>query len=88
MSASMMTITMATATNVPATLPGLVRNPPLLVFGTCVTMVWKAGGGAVGVMVMVLTCPVTVSTEITGVGDHDELGDVEDEDELELAAGV
>lgn len=42
----------ATATNVPATAPALEKNP--LRDAGDATTVWTAGGGAVGVIVMVL----------------------------------
>ncbi len=41
-----------------------------------------AFGGCVGVIVMVLTSPVTVKSEVIGVGDHDEVSAVEGVDEM------
>jgi len=42
-----------------------------------------AFGGCVGVIVMVLTSPVTVKSEVIGVGVHDETSVVEGVDEVE-----
>ena len=69
-----------TATNVPATLPVLEKKPPLLSFAATI-VVAAAAGGAVGVTVKVLTCPVMVITDVYGVGIHvllieDVVGDV------------
>ena len=61
-------IMIATATNVPATFPELAKKPPLL--SASVTEVVVTAGGAVGVMVSVLTSPVTVITDVTGMGVH------------------
>lgn len=60
-----------------------VLMPPLLVvsaFATPpLTFCEEVVGGVVGVTVTVLTWPVTVSREMTGVGVHvDELGEVVD----------
>jgi len=47
-----------------------VLSPPLL---ACLIPVWLCDvGGTVGVTVTVLTWPVTVSREVTGVGVHVE----------------
>ena len=67
MSATMM---IATATNVPATFPGLEKNPPELLDAAATTVWVSRAGGAVGVTVRVRSTPVTVSTVITGVGDQ------------------
>lgn len=67
----------ATATNVPATLPGLDQNPFALEAAAWEMTVCVSCGGSDGVTVNVWTCPVTVSTVTTGVGDH-----VEDDDEV------
>lgn len=56
----------ATPTKSPTTLPVLLRKPPLLFCGSTGAPV--AAAGSVGVMVMVLTCPVTVITDVIGVG--------------------
>lgn len=56
----------ATPTKSPTTLPVLLRKPPLLFCGVSGAPVAEAG--CVGVMVMVLTCPVTVITDVIGVG--------------------
>lgn len=61
----------ATTTNTPATLPGFEKKSDFLV--ACVRAV--SAGGAVGVMVKVLIRPVTVMTDVTGVGDHDVVDD-------------
>ena len=58
-----------TTTNVPATLPVLEKKPPLLSFAATI-VVAAAAGGAVGVTVKVLTCPVIVITDVYGVGVH------------------
>lgn len=79
-------IMIATATKVPATFPVLAQNPPLL-SSFWATTVLMAGGGAVGVIVRVLMTPVTVSTEVHGVGVHDEL-DVYEEGELVVGERV
>jgi len=60
-------IMMATATKTPATFPGCEKNPLLLLGALCVATT-VCTGGAVGVMVKVSTCPVTVITDSTGVG--------------------
>ena len=67
--AAIASIMISTATNVPATLPVLEKKPPLLSFAAT-TVVEAAAGGAVGVTVKVLTCPVIVITEVYGVGVH------------------
>ena len=67
--AAIASIMIATATNVPATLPVFEKKPPLLAFAAT-TVVAAAAGGAVGVTVKVLTCPVMVITEVYGVGVH------------------
>jgi len=77
--------------NRPTTLPVLEKKPPLFFCG-----VGKVDAGwIVGVIVNVLTCPVTVVTEMTGVGVHVELGDEDaaalekvDVDELEVEEEV
>ena len=61
----------ATATKVPATLPGLEKKPPLLVSFAVVTIVVAVAGGAVGVIVNVFTWPVTVVTDVKGVADQE-----------------
>ena len=60
----------ATATKVPATLPGLEKKPSLASFAV-VTMVVAIAGGAVGVIVNVLIWPVTVMTDVKGVADQE-----------------
>ena len=75
----------ATATNVPATLPELEKKPPLFSFAAVMTVV-AVSGGAVGVIVNVLIWPVTVVTEVKGVADQ-ELLDVVVLD-LEVDVGV
>lgn len=60
----------ATAIKVPATLPGLEKKPPLACFAV-VTIVVAIAGGAVGVIVNVLTWPVTVMTDVKGVADQE-----------------
>ena len=67
--AAIANIMIATATNVPATLPVLEKKPPLLSFAATI-VVAAAAGGAVGVTVKVLTCPVMVITDVYGVGVH------------------
>ena len=67
--AAIASIMIATATNVPATLPVLEKKPPLLSFAATI-VVEAAAGGAVGVTVKVLTCPVMVITDVYGVGVH------------------
>ena len=64
----------ATPMNTPATEPPCDQKPAFLT--ACSVVIAVCMGGAVGVMVMVLTIPVTVSKDVTGVGDHVE----EDED--------
>lgn len=85
MAIAIRTMIIATATNVPATLPGLAQKP---VFASCfcVTTVCTAAGGALGVIVKVLITPVTVITDVTGVGDQVEVD--EDEVELEVVAAI
>ena len=75
---------MARATKVPATFPELEKNPPCLL-EAAVTTVWVDAGGAVGVTVNVLTWPVTVITDSTGVAVHVEEDDV---DEADVVVGV
>lgn len=75
----------ATATNVPATLPESEKKPPLFSFAV-VMIVVAVAGGAVGVIVNVLTMPVTVVTDVKGVADQ-ELLDVVVLD-VEVAVGV
>lgn len=58
----------AIATKVPATFPLLAKNPS---FGFAANAV--SAGGAVGVIVNVLTWPGAVRTEMIGVGVHVEL---------------
>ena len=65
-------ITIATATKVPATWPGLEKKPPLFSFSAAIIVVAVAGG-AVGVIVNVLTWPVTVITDVKGVADQELL---------------
>lgn len=60
----------ATATKVPATLPGLEKKPPLASFAV-VTIVVAIAGGAVGVIVNVSIWPVTVMTDVKGVADQE-----------------
>lgn len=60
----------ATATKVPATLPGLEKKPPLVSFAL-VTIVVAVAGGAVGVIVNVFTWPVTVMTDVKGIADQE-----------------
>ena len=60
----------ATATNVPATLPPSAKNPSF--WGLSATAV--SAGGAVGVIVRVLTWPGAVMTDTTGVGTQVEVG--------------
>ena len=75
MMAARIRIIKATATNVPATLPPLAKNPSSSGFSANAV----SAGGAVGVIVNVLTWPGAVMTEMTGVGVHVEvsLRDVE-----------
>ena len=58
-----------TATNVPATLPVSEKKPPLSSFAATI-VVAAAAGGAVGVTVKVLTCPVMVITDVYGIAVH------------------
>ena len=60
-----------TPTKRPATFPGCDMNPASLV---CADP--DAVGGAVGVIVIVLTWPVTVITDTIGVGVHVDIGEV------------
>lgn len=70
--------------NTPATLPGFEKKPPLwLICGRSV-----CAGGAVGVIVKVLTWPVTVITETTGVGVHDGVAESGAEVDAEADAEV
>lgn len=62
-------IMIPTATNVPATLPVFEKKPPLFSFAATI-VVAAAAGGAVGVTVNVLTCPVMVITDVYGVAVH------------------
>ncbi|MCJ1372187.1 hypothetical protein MMC20_003409 [Loxospora ochrophaea] len=83
----MATMSMPTAVNTPATLPVLEKNPPLVVAGASTSSV--GAGGAVGVMVTVLSWPVTVVTDIKGVGVHeDEVENVESLDEVRIVEGT
>lgn len=75
--------TIATTTKVPATLPELEKNPPLLSFAAVIIVVAVAGG-AVGVIVIVFTWPVTVVTDVKGVADQELLDVVV----LDLVLGV
>lgn len=63
-----------TPTNNPAAFPAFESSPPLLpeISGCAV-----ASGGAVGVIVSVLTWPVTVITDVIGVADHVAVSDSE-----------
>lgn len=62
-----------------------VLSPPLplllLVSEVDAVLLWLDGGD-VGVYVTVLTCPVTVSTERTGVGVHVSVEELDVTDEL------
>ncbi len=69
----MATMRAATRKKTPPTWALLDQKPPLL-SGADVTMVVAEGGGAVGVMVRVMTWPVTVMTDSHGVADHVLLG--------------
>lgn len=64
--------TIATATNVPATLPESDKKPPLFSFAAWIIVV-AVDGGAVGVIVNVLIWPVTVVTDVNGVADQELL---------------
>ncbi len=56
----------------PAAFPVVPKKPPLLeAFGGAEFVV----DGAVGVIVTTVTTPVTVITDVIGVGDHEELED-------------
>ena len=61
--AAIASIISPTTTNVPATFPVFEKNPPLLSFAATM-VVAAAAGGAVGVTVNVLTCPVMVITDV------------------------
>lgn len=81
--------TRATRPTVRPTAAPVLSPPPPLFLEIAVTLCEL--GGTVGVTVTVLTCPVTVSSDVTGVGVHvdvedDEIG-VEELDDV-VAAGV
>ena len=57
----------ATPTNRPATFPVYVKNPLELLSGKAFDV-----GGEDGVMVKVRRTPVTVITDVTGIGDQEE----------------
>ena len=77
-------IAMATATKTPATLPELEKKPCGPSVLASVMTVWVEAGGAVGVTVRVMTCPVTVMTDKTGVGVQVE----ELEEDLDDVVGI
>ncbi len=78
-------ITATTSTPIPApqpaAFPAVAKGPPLL--GAFAGIAFDVGG-AVGIKVIVVSPPVTVITDVTGVADHDE----ELEDELSNVFGV
>lgn len=79
---------MATATKVPATRPESEKKPPLFAFAA-VMIVVAVAGGAVGVIVIVLTWPVTVMTEVKGVADQELLNEIVlDVEEVARVVGV
>ena len=100
--ATMAITMMAMATKVPATFPGFEKKPLSCFLGACAadTKVSVAVGGAVGVTVSVLTLPVTVMTDNTGVGvqldevssedssDEEDSSEVEDSSDVEELEGL
>lgn len=68
--------TRATKPTVKPTAPPTLSPLPLLFFDTFGRL--AEFGGAVGVMVTVITSPVTVSSDVTGVGIHVDDGGEDD----------
>lgn len=85
MAAAMIRRSRTTPTNKPTVFPVWERTPPPPPdFSGCVV----GAGGSVGVIVSVLTWPVTVITDVIGVADHVDVSDGVSDDELVEEAEV